>query len=107
MYLIDARNAFIGIYSKKEKAFTISRHKFGRNYLFDEYHWDIGAPFGTVHPLKEVGQAPKFKSDNRKLVWLNIKSIGFKRESLTLNWERNPITQRLYKDAESYIEDYR
>ena len=57
-YYIHARNANIGIWSKTRKAFTISRHKFGNNYLFDEFHWDTGAPHGTVKPEKEIEKSP-------------------------------------------------
>jgi hypothetical protein len=57
-YSILARNAWVGIWLNREKAFLISRYKFGQNYLFKEYHWDTGEPFGTVKPQKEIAEAP-------------------------------------------------
>jgi len=54
LYIIDARNADIGVYIAKEKGFKISRFKFKSNFIFIEYHWDTGEPFGTVKPLKKL-----------------------------------------------------
>ena len=54
LYIIKARNADLGVYVKKEKGFHISRFKFKCNYIFMEYHWDTGEPFGTVKPIKEL-----------------------------------------------------
>lgn len=72
LYVIQARNSRLGIYKgPKEGAFTISRYKFGSNYTFDEYHWDTGAPYGTVTPLKKLCKAPEFKDENEELEWLN------------------------------------
>lgn len=71
VYAIYARNSSIGIYNTLNKSFTVSRIKFGSNYLFDEYHWDTGAPFGTVKPYREMWQAPSFKNDDEKLKYLN------------------------------------
>ena len=56
-YLIFARNAHVGIWIKERKSFLISRFKFEMNYLFEEYHWDTGEPFGTVKPQREIEQA--------------------------------------------------
>lgn len=74
VYYIHARNAKVGIYDKNEKGFTISRHKFSDNYLFVEYHWDTGEPYGTVKPIKELESAPHFSNEAEKLAWLNEKS---------------------------------
>ena len=79
LYHIKARNAEIGIYNQKEMAFTISRIKFSNNFLFDEYHWDIGQVtpdmkcFGTVKPIKEIKKTPEFKTEKEKLDYLNQK----------------------------------
>lgn len=72
LYVIHARNARLGIYKgPSEGAFTISRHKFGSNYTFDEYHWDTGTPHGTVEPIKKLCKAPEFKDEAEELAWLN------------------------------------
>lgn len=58
LYAIVARNAALGIFCAAEKGFQISREKLGRNFLFTEYHWDTGAPHGTVKPLQDLGAVP-------------------------------------------------
>lgn len=80
LYRIRARNAKFGIWIKEVKGFIISRHKFGYNYLFIEYHYDTGPPFGTVFPIEEIEKVPIyiprdwFKEDNNDLLkYLNKK----------------------------------
>jgi len=70
LYIIDARNADIGVYIAKEKGFRISRFKFKSNFIYIEYHWDTGEPFGTVKPLKKLNYIGNI-SDERLLVRLN------------------------------------
>jgi hypothetical protein len=31
------------------------REKFNHEYLFTEYHYDTGAPYGTVHSVEDAG----------------------------------------------------
>jgi len=57
LYFIIARNANYGIYISDRQGFLISRHKFGNNFLFEEYHWDCEA-FATTKPLREVEKSP-------------------------------------------------
>lgn len=54
VYLIDARNASVGIWNASTKSFTISRHKWVDNYLFEESHWETGAPYGTAIPIEFI-----------------------------------------------------
>lgn len=79
LYIIDARNSNLGIYNEANKSFTISRYKFGSNFLFDEFHWDTNPPFGTVRPLKEIMKVPVM-SDEEKLAFLNAKWVELKEE---------------------------
>jgi hypothetical protein len=78
LYFIEARNAQIGVYSKEELGFIISRTKFSSNFLFTEYHYDIGTvkpemeQFGTATPLKEIELVPEM-DDEEKLKYLNQK----------------------------------
>jgi hypothetical protein len=72
LYIINARDATIGIYNEKDFSFTISRTKFSSNFLFEEYHWDTGSPFRTAKPLKEIGPVPAMNEDE-KLAFLNKK----------------------------------
>lgn len=53
VYKISSRNLRIGVFDGKG-GFIGIREKFGNRYLFTEYHWDKGPPFGTVRPYEEV-----------------------------------------------------
>lgn len=54
-YEIKSRNLIVGVYDGNE-GFVGIREKMGSEYLFTEYHWDQGPLFGTVHPIKDLGQ---------------------------------------------------
>ena len=58
LYKLDARNGSVGIWRADEESFIISRHKFGDNFLDEEYHWDLGAPYGTAKPLQVLEESP-------------------------------------------------
>lgn len=49
-YKVDARNFGTAIWDGK--AFQGLRYKFNSAFMSSEYHWDDGAPYGTVKPLK-------------------------------------------------------
>lgn len=70
LYLIIARNSYLGIF-KKENIFFISRQKSITNFVDIEYHWDIGEPFGTAYPYFKLLKTPEFRDNNEKLKWLN------------------------------------
>lgn len=57
-YRISSRNLGFGVYNEENKGFTGIRKKFDFEYLATEYHWDTGAPFGTVMPLFEIKPCP-------------------------------------------------
>lgn len=58
LYEIHARNAEIGIYFEKFKGFVICRIKWASTYEFMEFHYDTGAPYGTVKPIKPIEKSP-------------------------------------------------
>ena len=58
LYKLNSRNLTYGIFEEDEKGFVGIREKFGDEYLFTEYHWDIGEPIGTVHPVKKLIKLP-------------------------------------------------
>lgn len=58
LYQINSRNLSYGIYNEQTKGFIGIRNKFGHDYLFTEYHYDNGPPFGTVFPKKELIKIP-------------------------------------------------
>ena len=71
-YVIQARNAEIGVWNESDNSFLISRFKFGSNFIDKEYHWDIGSPHGTAKPIIELEKAPEddLLTDNL-LIYLN------------------------------------
>ena len=73
LYVIKARNANIGIFNVISNCFIIRRIKFGEVFLFQEFHWDTGEPYGTVKPLKILEAVPQeFEdmNDPKLLVYL-------------------------------------
>src|SRR5579872_5414717 len=58
LYRIHSRNLAYGVYKADVRGFVGIRNKFGSNYLFTEYHWDNGPPFGTVRPIEFIEQCP-------------------------------------------------
>lgn len=54
LYLLRARSISLAIWTGK--VFRGAREKMGRNYLFDEFHWDRGSPFGTAMPVWRIGE---------------------------------------------------
>lgn len=58
LYKINSRNLDYGVFNEKDKGFIGIREKFGQTYLFTEYHWDTGAPYGTVTPIEEISKIP-------------------------------------------------
>ena len=58
VYRIKCRNFSHGVFDGDE-GFIGVRFKFGHEYLFTEYHWDQGPPFGTVKPQEKVCEVPE------------------------------------------------
>ena len=59
LYRIHSRNLGFGVFNEADNGFVGIREKFGVEYLFTEYHWDTGEPFGTVHPVEELEPLPE------------------------------------------------
>ena len=57
LYRIRSRNLSFGVFDGNG-GFVGIREKFGSEYLFTEYHWDTGAPFGTVKPVELLEMCP-------------------------------------------------
>lgn len=54
LYKLSSRNLRLGVFDGKT-GFIGIREKFGHHYLFTEYHWDTGAPYGTVSGVVDTG----------------------------------------------------
>lgn len=58
IYRIHSRNLSVGVFRESTKGFIGIRYKFGDEYLFEEYHYDNGPPYGTVDPKEQIGVLP-------------------------------------------------
>lgn len=67
LYRIFSRNLAFGVYREGVKGFVGIREKFGYEYLFTEFHWDTGPPFGTVNPKEELEPVPEGMCLNESL----------------------------------------
>ena len=85
VYKINCRNLIYGAYDSERQGFIGIREKFGSEYLFTEYHWDAGPPFGTVNPMKYLCQLP----DDIELI--EYETVTYTREEhAALRKEHNP-----------------
>jgi len=66
LYRIASRNLSFGVYDESVQGFIGIRYKFGDRYLFTEYHWDTGEPFGTVCPINKIEPCPHELDENSK-----------------------------------------
>ena len=53
LYYIDARHLYFGVFCAKTGGFLGLRDKFGELFVFQEFHWDNGAPHGTATPIED------------------------------------------------------
>lgn len=77
LYIINARNACLGIFDSATSEFIISRWKIKSNFIYREIHWDA-EDCGTVKPLKEIGPIPE--GDLDILSYLNQQNVLLKNE---------------------------
>lgn len=59
VYRIRSRNLSVGVFNEKNNGFIGIREKFDSLFLFTEFHYDIGEPFGTVMPDELIEMLPK------------------------------------------------
>lgn len=57
LYRLASRNLPIGVWNAATRGFVGVRLKFGRRYLFEEYHWDE-PEFATARPLEVLEPLP-------------------------------------------------
>lgn len=74
LYRIASRNLSFGVFREASKGFVGIREKFGDEFLFTEYHWDTGPPYGTVSPHAELEPVPEGMSLEETLGTVGIKS---------------------------------
>jgi hypothetical protein len=54
LYRLKCRNLTLGVYDGNQ-GFIGIREKFSSKFLFTEYHWDQGPPYGTVYGVVDTG----------------------------------------------------
>lgn len=58
IYRIHSRNLYVGVFTGNMNGFIGIRCKFDDSFLFTEYHYDNGPPYGTVKPKELIGLLP-------------------------------------------------
>ena len=74
-YVIHARNGGVGVAVRDDDdrlGYRLRRVKFERIYLFTEWDWDEGEPYGTAIPLALVEDHPP-EDDDVLLEWLEAR----------------------------------
>ena len=61
VYFVRSRNLVAAVWDGhiKPTGFIGIREKFGNRYLFKEFHWDDGPPYGTVKPIELIATVPE------------------------------------------------
>lgn len=90
LYMIIARNFYMGIFNKLDSSFIGIRYKFGHRFLDKEFHFDTGPPYGSAQPVKFVKNCVVpvhnyFENYDAVFEWLQQQS-------------------HIHKDAENYVE---
>jgi hypothetical protein len=85
LYYIDARNAEYGIWLYNQLGFIIRRLKFTNIFLFVEYHYDTGSPFGTVKPKIFLEKCP-FSIEALQIQTNDINDMGYTYEDIILEY---------------------
>lgn len=80
VYSLISRNLNFGVWNPETSGFTGVREKFGDLYLFEEYHWDTGEPYGTATPLEDVADFSKIQPDKWLLELLKIELLSARKE---------------------------
>ena len=86
-YVIHARNGGVGVAVEEDGSlgYVLHREKWGDHFLFTEFDWDNGPPFGTAIPLKLVEAEPP-TDDDELLAWLE-KQTEEHRAEIDAAWE--------------------
>lgn len=104
LYRIRSRNLPYGVYDGRG-GFIGIREKFGSLYLFTEIDYDLGAPYGTVTVLEDLGPVPEgvepveaWWADNADHRWPF--GVACDVEVNRLHVEQNDALFRFLSDAE-------
>ena len=78
LYLLRARNLFIGVYNEKNKEFMGIRTKWGERFLDCEYHYDAGTPYDTANPIEFLEDCPFSEDKTGLFAWLEQKEEEYR-----------------------------
>lgn len=81
-YVIHARNGGVGVAVDEggRLGYCLRREKFGDYFLFVEYDWNEGPPFGTAIPLEPIDAEPPI-AGNELLCWLAEQEDAYRIQS--------------------------
>jgi len=95
LYKLNSRNLRYGVFDKGTNGFTGIRRKYDSVFLFEEFHWDTGAPYGTAYPLEELGDYSNAVDLN------NLESVLLKFEHVKHLEEIHNLTTELWRSKEN------
>jgi hypothetical protein len=80
-YVIHARNGGVGVAVREVDGlgYVLHREKFGEHFLFTEWDWAEGPPYGTAIPLRALDGKPP-KGEKRLLAWLAARQVEHRSE---------------------------
>jgi len=58
LYRVHCRNSRYGLWLPDQNGCMGRRQKFHDWFLFTEYHYDTGPPYGTLKPMRELEKSP-------------------------------------------------
>lgn len=59
VYRLRSNNLTLGVFNLDAQGFIGIREKFRQRFLFTEYHWDTGEPYGTANPYEDLAELPE------------------------------------------------
>lgn len=71
LYIIDSRDADLGVYVAAEQSFRIPQNIPGNPYINKAGHWDIGGSQGVVKPLRKLNYMGHSMPDETLISKLN------------------------------------
>jgi hypothetical protein len=75
----------VAVHEAGRLGYRLHREKFGDHFLFVEYDWDEGPPFGTAIPFDPIDAVPP-TDDDGLLTWL-AEQEGAHRSQIDDAWE--------------------
>jgi len=116
LYLINSRNLSHGVYDEKVKGFIGIRTKYKYVYLFTEFHWDTGPPYGTAKPIKLLETCPledttegrtenkTYRGNDKLFQYLLAKQKEYPAEDLIGGFNKEPVDKETIELIKNFDE---